>query len=589
VQEDINIPGNDLNSQPIQNDRQYYHDALGRLVYMMERTDVRTNLTFLEPQSENDIPTANRSFPFGTSFLYGPDGEEIYRVTRGNGIPGGEVFAVTLHDHAVKVAEYDSEHRITRSFQVIPGINTVLSAISFDDHGASTSTNYYRWDARGATLYLTNFEGNVVTDFQVSAPDGSRDLFGRTIGPGGVGRPERDQQRLKELWSFYQPSGPRTDLLLANAYQLEERTERITSQGLHPSIMQGGKNNYGFSISHPHIWTTQPLESSTAGTIAQGVLDFVRGVGDTVSFGFSKYIRQKIHGQDGEVLSPAAYTGGMITGIATSLVIGFGVGAMGRAIAKAAVTGAEVTVGWGYHVGRAYVIAGDIIGVGQSSYAWANGTLTPLDCLGFLPMVGWTAGRFKDHIKVIGKGIMYGIQKMPSGLKIGVTAGSEMAAIHHFSEAVHAGVVNAMKYVQIHRPREYLRLATGRSQGHHPFFRYIIRGFFPEEMSIVQRELYHHAANLQTLVPLRNSDHQLLHYAFDGAYPALAGNNILLHGAGRYGGGTARIRQAIANGSTQEQIADQLDEFYRIAYADDPALRDQFLAVTLQVRNFLGC
>lgn len=575
VQEDINVPGNDLNSQQVQNDRTYYHDAIGRLVYLAERTDIRTTTDGIDPQSENDIPIANRSFPFGTSFLYGPEGEEVYRVTKGNGITGGEVFGVTVYDHAAKVAEYDSESRITRHYQVIPGLNTVLSALSFDDHGGSTSTNYHRWNLQGATLFLSNFEGNVVTDFQMSAPDGSRDLFGKTIGPGGVSRPETDRQRLKELWNFYQPSGPRTDLLVSQSYQLEQRGERIITEGINPVMSQGGRNNYGFAIAHPHIWTTQSLESSTPLTIAQGVVDFVRGMGDTISFGLSKYLREKIHGESGEVLTPGAYIGGMVAGIGVSFMLGYGVSSLQKA---------GLAAGWGYRSAQAYMIGGGIIGVAQSGYNIAKGDLHPLNFLGLIPFLGLLSARNREAFKMLGKSYLYGLKRVHR-MRVANMKGGVMLRLDptlglvDLAETMYD--INRFAYIRLQTYRKRLFHEVAGSEGHHGFFKYLLdaiaRSNTPagERLRANGNALLRRMRDEQRLAPLGIGTHQDLHYVFDTMYPQLA----------RARGCAAPIARMINRGEyTPTGLLNLLRSFHRIVLKDET----EMLVIVEDALNFVS-
>lgn len=75
---------------------------------------------------------------------------------------------------------------------------------------------------------------------------------------------------------------------------------------------------------------------------------------------------------------------GQVAGAAVGLAIGFGAGA---GIVRAGV--------WGARLARGYAIAGDVVGVAQSSYNLATGQATGWDALGFLPTVGWGAGRLR--------------------------------------------------------------------------------------------------------------------------------------------------------------------------------------------------
>ncbi|MBL6448621.1 AHH domain-containing protein [Fulvivirga sp. 29W222] len=386
VQENIHGSGTDVVSQNFQNRRRFAHDAMGRMTVLGERTEIRTSTNRMTPE---DTPAANHSFEFLTRFIYGPEGEELFRMSQGTGLPS-TLYGITLYDGAQKVAEYESDGNIVRYFSGIPGINTRLSATSYDENNMVIGHAYYRSDYKGTTLFTTDFEGKVVIDYWLSAPEGDRDLFGRTIGPGAVRSSERDQQRIKELWSFFVPAGPRIDMMMITSHELEQRAERIASQGLNPVFPSGGRNNYGFSIGYPHKWNVNQVESNTARSIAQGTVDFLRGMGDTISFGLTKPLREAIHGKDGEIINAEAYLGGSVAGIAVSVTLGFGVGSTATA-AKASA--------WAVTAGRAYIIGGDIIGVAQSSFNIYRGKHTALDYLGFLPLVGFAASKAFQGVK----------------------------------------------------------------------------------------------------------------------------------------------------------------------------------------------
>ena len=320
-------------ASPQQNHRRFIHDALGRLVFMGDRTDLRTNFFQgdLEPETVND--QQRQSFEFKTKILYDPDGQEILLETLGNGIPGGRDETLILRDGPEKVAEYKSSFDELTYYVNVPGLNLRLCVNTMDrNNNPVTDTMYYRWDHKGTTLFTTNFQGDVVTDYRYGSHDGQRDLFGRTIGPGGLGAPETQRRKLAVLWSYFQPSSARLDRLVSQSHQLVDRSEEITAKGLHPTQLSGGKNNYGYSVGHPHIWIATALpapELTDTQSIIQGVIDFNRGFWDTVSFGVTKDVREWWT-YESQPLNAHAYLGGTGVGIVASIATGVGVAVLAR-------------------------------------------------------------------------------------------------------------------------------------------------------------------------------------------------------------------------------------------------------------------
>ena len=65
--------------------------------------------------------------------------------------------------------------------------------------------------------------------------------------------------------------------------------------------------------------------------VVQGGVDFVRGAGDTLSFGFSAWARNKIWGERGQVYNQGAYVGGAVTGVAMQTYMTGGLAGAARA------------------------------------------------------------------------------------------------------------------------------------------------------------------------------------------------------------------------------------------------------------------
>jgi hypothetical protein len=113
-----------------------------------------------------------------------------------------------------------------------------------------------------------------------------------------------------------------------------------------------------------------------------------------MSFGTFDYFNNSYGAMD-EAATNGYFWGGMAFGVASQLYMGnvFGVAAGGGA----GVTNASRAL---YATSRAYqgyMIAGDIIGVGQSGYHLGNGTFSAMDTLGFLPTIGWAGAAFRGR------------------------------------------------------------------------------------------------------------------------------------------------------------------------------------------------
>ncbi|MEQ8878254.1 MAG: hypothetical protein RLQ12_01410, partial [Cyclobacteriaceae bacterium] len=183
------------------------------------------------------------------------------------------------------------------------------------------------------------------------------------------------------LWNYFQSSGPRADLMTAQSTQLVERTEEITTRGLHPTISAGGANNYGFTAEYPYVWNTTTLPGLTPHeTVLQQVIDFNRGFWDTMTFGITKGLREKLH-YESQPLDVNAYMWGFGIGFGVQLAGSLATGA-GLPRAMASFAHAQRLM----RLSQVYFMAGDVISVAKSTYNAATGQFTAIDILGFLPM-----------------------------------------------------------------------------------------------------------------------------------------------------------------------------------------------------------
>jgi len=115
------------------------------------------------------------------------------------------------------------------------------------------------------------------------------------------------------------------------------------------------------------------------------VLDAIDGLfagfANALTFGGSNYLRAAMWGQTAtQNHQGIAYNIGMGVGVGVSFALGYGLG-------RGAAMGA-----WAAKGIRGYMIAGDVVGVAQSSYNAVTGQFSALDTLGFVPTIGWGMG-----------------------------------------------------------------------------------------------------------------------------------------------------------------------------------------------------
>jgi len=115
------------------------------------------------------------------------------------------------------------------------------------------------------------------------------------------------------------------------------------------------------------------------------VLDAIDGLfagfANALTFGGSNYLRAAMWGQTAtQNHQGIAYNIGMGVGVGVSFALGYGLG-------RGAAMGA-----WAAKGIRGYMIAGDVVGVAQSSYNAVTGQFSPMDTLGFVPTIGWGMG-----------------------------------------------------------------------------------------------------------------------------------------------------------------------------------------------------
>jgi hypothetical protein len=109
------------------------------------------------------------------------------------------------------------------------------------------------------------------------------------------------------------------------------------------------------------------------------------GHANVVTFGATNWLQGSIYGEDilAHNQSGWSYTIGTATGITSSVIMGRGAFVAGGTGSTFAATGA-VRSGL-----QAWSVAGDVVGVGRSSYNVLNAQESWADGLGFLPTVGW--------------------------------------------------------------------------------------------------------------------------------------------------------------------------------------------------------
>jgi len=108
--------------------------------------------------------------------------------------------------------------------------------------------------------------------------------------------------------------------------------------------------------------------------------NFAAGMGDTLSFGATSYIRQGLGYDDVVDYHSTAYFGGQVVGTGYSFVLGW--------YAAAPVPASGV---WAYRITQGYTVAGSVYGVGHSSYVLATDpqNFGFTDVLGFIPLAGY--------------------------------------------------------------------------------------------------------------------------------------------------------------------------------------------------------
>jgi hypothetical protein len=184
--------------------------------------------------------------------------------------------------------------------------------------------------------------------------------------------------------------------LLGNLYQVNGQwyasgLGRTLSQS---TVTAGSTNPYIINGNDPFAKRQASFDWSTiegpGAFNAYGAFGY--GAWTVASFGTFDYFNNS-YGAIDEAATNGYFWGGMAFGIASQLYMGnvFGVAAGGGA----GVTNASRAL---YATSRAYqgyMIAGDVIGVGQSGYNIAAGKFSAMDTLGFLPTIGWASSAFR--------------------------------------------------------------------------------------------------------------------------------------------------------------------------------------------------
>jgi YD repeat-containing protein len=382
--------GNRAVPAPLQDYRQFVHDAAGRLAVMRITRHRRAD------GATADFNPSHAGGPGDSQAVdvihyYAPDGELMWRSVQY--WPVGRDQSQTadtliVSDGSATIAEYDYTAKRLRYFENVPGTGVRLSAESYFPFVGADAWLYYRNGHEGATHFMTDERGEPVADFGLAAHDGEADLFGRRQSPHLFGSPMSAlslEARQRELWSYYQPQSPRVDLVAGQPFLWQrEMQERMQSTGA-PSALGAANNQYGFSPEQEFAYyaaADDPVTTgqgySTAESIIQLYVDFWRGAGDVISFGLTAKAREWLWGKRlGGVVNKYSYGAGVVAGIAHSIATGM--------IAFKAVGAAA-------RIAQAYVVGGDVYGVIQSTRAVRSGTATWWDFLGFLPMVGYGLG-----------------------------------------------------------------------------------------------------------------------------------------------------------------------------------------------------
>ncbi len=178
--------------------------------------------------------------------------------------------------------------------------NASYSVYALTDELGQTAEGYL-YDAYGRQTVLTpgsgttvKFDGSDVITSAGSSALGNPYLFtGRRLDAESGLYYYRMRMLDADLGRFIQrdPIGGWTDALnLGNSY---------TFVG----------NNTGKYLDPTGLWSPP-----SGWEIAQGATDFLRGMGDTITFGGTKWVREKIHGKKGKVINKTAYKGGEVAG-----------------------------------------------------------------------------------------------------------------------------------------------------------------------------------------------------------------------------------------------------------------------------------
>jgi hypothetical protein len=236
------------------------------MMFMIDRAEKRSVSTSFTP---NLVGSDDQSMNHKSWHQYGPDGAEVFRLLQyyDQARPGVPISKSAEHfilsDGTVPVVEYDKTEGVLKHYHIIPGLNVRLAATTqFDDHRLPVNA-FYRSDHRGSTIYITDFYGEVKTDFLYKSHDGQLDLFGLDFKPRKIDHSAITPEMLQEHLSFYVGSGSRLDIGMDEMVSLEMRTERLQAQGLDAAHEVGAQNPYGFSVGKPYAFldTQQVLKT----------------------------------------------------------------------------------------------------------------------------------------------------------------------------------------------------------------------------------------------------------------------------------------------------------------------------------------
>jgi RHS repeat-associated protein len=158
---------------------------------------------------------------------------------------------------------------------------------------------------------------------------------------------------------------------------------------VHTNLLSYGPRNFWDWLANDVIGTDNVrswdavLGHHRTGWFAQ-TSNFAAGMGDTLSFGATSYIRQGLGYDDVVDYHSTAYFGGQVVGTGYSFVLGW--------YAAAPVPASGV---WAYRITQGYTVAGSVYGVGHSSYVLATDpqNFGFTDVLGFIPLAGYGSRR----------------------------------------------------------------------------------------------------------------------------------------------------------------------------------------------------